>query len=467
MLRNLVGDRPFYKRLFSLMIPIMIQNGITNLVNMLDNIMIGAVGTAEMTGVAVANQLFFVFNLCIFGAVSGAGIYGAQFVGSGDMDNVRNTFRFKLLFSTLIASLGIGLFLTFGENLLSAYMKGEQGVTDPVATLNFAKDYLLIMLIGLVPFALTQCYSGTLREAGKPILPMVAGMIAVAVNMSFNYILIFGKFGAPRLGVQGAAIATVMSRFVELIVVSIYSHRRTEEFPFFRKVFRGFRIPKELTQKLLLKALPLMANETLWAAGIALVNQSYSLRSLDAMAANNISQTFWNVFSIAFLAVGNAIAIILGQTLGAGELQKAKSDSYKLVAFSFVISTVVGAVYFLVANFIPYLYNTEQEIRNLATLLMQISAIAMPFDAVAHASYFSLRSGGKMLITIIFDSGFMWCVNVLLAFILSRFTTVSFPVMFAIIQSITLLKAVGGILLLRSDFWVKNITQNERSERGF
>jgi len=462
MVKRLVGDKAFYGRLFSLMIPIMIQNGITNLVNMLDNIMIGAVGTAEMTGVAVANQLFFVFNLCIFGAVSGAGIFGAQFVGSGDEENVRNTVRFKLLFSFLITLLGIGIFLTFGENLLSAYMQGEQGVTDPVATLGFAKGYMLIMLIGLVPFALTQCYSSTLREAGKPILPMVAGLIAVVVNLCLNYVLIFGKFGAPRLGVNGAAIATVTSRFTELFIVSIYSHRRVKQFPFFGGVFRHFRIPGALTKKLLLKALPLMANETLWAAGIAMVNQCYSLRNLDAMAATNISQTFWNVFSIAFLAVGNAIAIILGQMLGAGELKEAKAASYKLVAFSFAVSTAVGAVYLLAAEFIPYLYNTEQEIRDLATLLMQISAIAMPFDALAHASYFSLRSGGKMFVTILFDSVFMWCVNVLLAFILSRFTTISFPLMFAIIQAITVVKAVLGILLLRSDFWVKNITEETK-----
>lgn len=462
MVKHLIGDRAFYRRLFSLMIPIMIQNGITNLVNMLDNIMIGAVGTAQMTGVAVANQLFFVFTLCIFGVVSGAGIYGAQFVGCGDTVNVRNTFRFKLLFSTLITLLGIGVFLTLGETLISAYMKGEQGVTDPVATLNYAKGYMLVMLVGLVPFALTQCYSSTLREAGKPVLPMVAGLVAVLVNLCLNYVLIFGKFGAPKLGVNGAAVATVTSRFVELAIVAVYSHRRTEQFPFFKAVFRGFGIPLTLVKKLLLKALPLMANETMWAAGIAVINQCYSLRSLDAMAACNISQTFWNVFSIAFLAVGNAIAIILGQMLGAGELKEAKAASYKLVTFSFGISVLVGSVYLLAARFIPYIYNTEQEIRDLATLLMSITAIIMPFDALAHASYFSLRSGGKMFVTILFDSVFTWCVNVLLAFILSRFTTISFPWMFVVIQSITILKGFLGILLLRSDFWVKNITEETK-----
>jgi putative MATE family efflux protein len=358
---------------------------------------------------------------------------------------------------------GAILLFTFnGERLIGLYLH-EDGNADKIAqTLLHSMRYLRMMLWGLPAFGLTQVYASTLRETGETALPMRAGIIAVFVNLVFNWILIFGHLGLPALGVEGAAIATVLSRFVELIVVSIYSHRRVKEFPFFGGVFRGFRIPKDLTKKLLQKALPLMANETLWAAGIAMVNQSYSLRSLDAMAANNISQTFWNVFSIAFLAVGNAIAIILGQMLGAGQLKEAKASSYKLVAFSFAISTLVGAVYFLAAQYIPYLYNTEQEIRDLATLLMQIAAIAMPFDALAHASYFSLRSGGKMFVTVLFDSVFMWCVNVLLAFILSRFTTVSFPAMFAIIQAITLVKAVLGILLLRSDFWVKNITENTK-----
>jgi len=443
------------------MIPIMIQNGITNFVNMLDNIMIGAVGTAQMTGVGITNQLLFIFNLCIFGAVSGAGIFGAQFFGNGDHEGVRRTYRFKLLFCLFLSAVGIAIFYFGGDTLLEMYMKGEEGVTDMATTLSCAKDYLMIMLIGLVPYAIVQCYASTLREGGYPSLPMYAGVAAVVINLAFNYILIFGKFGAPVMGVKGAAIATVISRFAELLIVVIATHINTKKYSFMRGVYRSLYVPPKLALQLFIKGLPMMLNETVWAAGVAVVNQCYSVYSLDSVAAVNISQTFWNIFAIAYLAVGSAVGVILGQMLGAGDLEGAKRDSYKMITFSFIVAFIMGAVYFLVAEFIPYAYNTEDEIRSLATQLMRITAIAMPLEAITHASYFILRSGGKMLTTFIFDSGFMWCVNVLTAFTVSNFTDVPFITLFALIQGLTLLKAVFGTFLVKRGAWVKNIITNE------
>ena len=457
MLRSLIGNKAFYRRLFRLMLPIMVQNGITNFVNMLDNIMIGAVGTAQMTGVALSNQLIFVFNLCIFGAVSGAGIFATQFFGSEDYDGVRNTFRFKLLFCGAITLVGVALLTFWGEPLLQLYMQGEQGVTDAATTMHYAKSYLGIMLIGLIPFTAVQCYASTLRESANPTPPMVAGVVAVLVNLVFNYILIFGKFGAPALGVNGAAIATVLSRFVELGVLIVWTHATTQ-FPFMKGVYKTLRVPGKLAGQLFIKGLPLMVNETLWASGIAVVNQCYSTRGLDAVAAGNISQTFWNVFAIAYMAVGNAIGILVGQMLGAGKLKEAKDASYKMIAFGFVIAVCVGIIYSFCAEFIPLVYNTEPEIRHLATRLMQITAIAMPFEALTHASYFTLRSGGKMAITLVFDSGFMWCVNVLLAVVLSRFTTISFIWLFTAIQMTAIVKSMFGLYLVKRGSWVRNIT---------
>lgn len=458
MLQSLIGDRVFYRRIFRLMLPIMVQNGITNFVNMLDNIMIGAVGTAQMTGVALTNQLIFVFNLCIFGAVSGAGIFATQFFGSGDHEGVRHTFRFKLLFCGLITAFGIALLALQGEPLLRLYMQGDGGVTDAVQTLHHAKGYLAIMLFGLLPFTAVQCYASTLRESGNPTPPMIAGVIAVLVNLAGNYILIFGKFGAPALGVNGAAIATVLSRFVELAVLAVWAHGDRKTFPFMQGVYKSLYIPRNLAGQLFIKGLPLMVNETLWASGIAIVNQCYSTRGLDGVAANNISQTFWNVFAIAYMAVGNAIGILIGQMLGGGKLKEAKDSANKMIAFSFVIAVAVGIIYSIFAEFIPMVYNTEPEIRHLATRLMQITAIVMPFEALTHASYFTLRSGGKMAITLVFDSGFMWCINVLLAVVLSRFTSIPFIWLFTVIQMTTILKSVFGILLVRRGDWVRNIT---------
>lgn len=458
MLQSLIGDRVFYRRIFRLMLPIMVQNGITNFVNMLDNIMIGAVGTAQMTGVALTNQLIFVFNLCIFGAVSGAGIFATQFFGSGDHEGVRHTFRFKLLFCGLITAFGIALLALQGEPLLRLYMQGDGGVTDAVQTLHHAKGYLAIMLFGLIPFTAVQCYASTLRESGNPTPPMIAGVIAVLVNLAGNYILIFGKFGAPALGVNGAAIATVLSRFVELAVLAVWAHGDRKTFPFMQGVYKSLYIPRKLVGQLFIKGLPLMVNETLWASGIAIVNQCYSTRGLDGVAANNISQTFWNVFAIAYMAVGNAIGILIGQMLGGGKLKEAKDSANKMIAFSFVIAVAVGIIYSIFAEFIPMVYNTEPEIRHLATRLMQITAIVMPFEALTHASYFTLRSGGKMAITLVFDSGFMWCINVLLAVVLSRFTSIPFIWLFTMIQMTTIIKSVFGILLVRRGDWVRNIT---------
>ena len=461
MWHKLIGDRAFYKRLFALMLPIMLQNGITNFVNMLDNIMIGSVGTAQMTGVAVTNQLLFVFNLCIFGVVSGAGIFGAQFFGSGDHNGVRHTIRFKLIAGILLTAFGIALFIFGGNTLLQLYMQGEQSLTDTAETMRHATDYLHIMLLGLVPYAITQCYSSTLREAGRPTPPMVAGTIAVCLNLLFNYLLIFGKCGFPALGVKGAAIATVLSRFLEIAILASWTHSHTQEFPFLPRVYRSLYVPGKLVRQLLAKGLPLMLNETLWAAGIAAVTQCYSLRGLDAIAACNISQTFWNVFSIAYMAVGVAISIIVGQLLGANQLEEAKASSYKLLTISFVLALVVGLLYGICAEFIPLAYNTTDDVRHLATRMMQITALAMPFDALAHSAYFTLRSGGKIMITFVFDCGCMWTVNFVLAFCLSHYTSLPILAIFAVIQAIAIIKAIAGVLLVKNGFWVKNIVSKE------
>ena len=223
--KKYIGNAAFYKMALAVAIPIMIQNGITNFVSLLDNIMVGRVGTEQMTGVAIVNQLIFVFNLAIFGAVSGAGIFGAQYYGKGDWDGVRQTFRFKLLVCTALTVLGAGIFLLFGEDLILLYLKGDGSPEQIAASLGYAKEYLLIMLVGFIPFTLSQCYSGTLRETGQTVVPMVAGVVSVVVNLCFNTLLIFGYLGFPRLGASGAAIATVIARFVEAGVVMLWAHR--------------------------------------------------------------------------------------------------------------------------------------------------------------------------------------------------------------------------------------------------
>ena len=461
MFKKLIGSKQFYKNVLTLMIPIMIQNGITNFVNMLDNVMVGRIGTVEMNGVAVANQLIFVFNLCIFGAVSGAGIFSAQYHGSGDREGVRDTFRFKVVSCLLLTLLGIGVFLGFGNTLSGLYLRGEGDPAEAAAALAFSRQYMLVMLIGLIPYTIVQCYSSTLRETGKAKIPMYAGLLAVSVNLCLNYVLIFGHFGAPKLGVVGAAIATVTSRFVELAFIAGWTDKHKSENPFIIGAFASLRVPKKLTKEIILRGLPLMLNETMWAMGMAFLNQCYSSRSLNVVGANNISSTFWNVFSVAFMAVGAAIGIILGQVLGAGKKEEARDTSWKLIAFSVTVSVVVGVVYFFAAEFIPQFYNTTDEIRLLATRIMQITAICMPLDAFANACYFTLRSGGQVMITILFDSCFVWVINIPVVLVLTYLTAMPILPLYAISQCLPLLKCCLGFVFVKKGIWIKNIVSEQ------
>ena len=221
MFHRYIGDRAFYRRVLGVAVPIIIQNGITNFVSLLDNIMVGQVGTIPMSGVSIVNVLLTVFNLCIFGATSGAGIFTAQFRGSGNNEGIRHTFRFKILICLLLTAAGLGIFLLGGDALIGLYLTGQGDASTASDALGYGMSYLMVMLWGFLPFALTNAYSSTLRETGETMVPMIGGVAAVLVNLGLNYVLIFGHFGAPRMGVEGAAVATVISRYVEFAIVVI------------------------------------------------------------------------------------------------------------------------------------------------------------------------------------------------------------------------------------------------------
>ena len=224
MVKFIKSGLPYFRRMLTVAVPIMIQSGVTNFVSMLDNIMVGQVGTLQMSGVSIVNQLMIVFNLCIFGAMSGAGIFTAQFYGKKDSAGVKNTMQYKLIFAFLLTAVGIAAFVTKGDDLIGAYLQGEAAEGERELVASYAAEYLEIMLIGLLPFALSQAYASTLRETSDRVVPMISTVAAVLINFALNYILIFGHLGAPELGINGAAIATVISRFAELGILVVWAH---------------------------------------------------------------------------------------------------------------------------------------------------------------------------------------------------------------------------------------------------
>ena len=459
MLKRYIGDRAFYRRVLGIAIPIMIQNGITNFVNLLDNIMVGQIGTIPMSGVSIVNGLIFVFNLCIFGASSGAGIFTAQFHGSGDNEGIRHTFRFKFMTCILLSLVGAAVFLTAGEGLIGLYLTGDGDAATAAEVLTYGLEYLSVMIWGFLPFALCNAYASTLRETGQATVPMVAGVVAVLVNLVLNYVLIFGHFGAPELGVEGAAIATVISRYVELLIVVCWIHLHTKICVFIQGAYHSLYIPVSLLKKIAIKGMPLLLNEALWSGGMAFLNQCYSTCGLEVVPAMNISSTVFNLASVAFLSGGNAVGILMGQMLGAGNtVEYIRSSNRKLITANVFVGGAFGILLAAVSEVFPMIYNTTESVRQTASWLICICAATMPIHSYLNATYFTLRSGGKTLITFVFDSGYVWCCMIPVAFLLSRFTDMPILPLYALVQSLDLLKCALGAYMLKKGSWIQNLT---------
>ena len=458
--RKYFGDAAFYKMAMLVAVPIMIQNGITNFVGLLDNIMVGSVGTLQMSGVGIANQLLMVFNLTIFGAISGAGIFGAQFYGKGDTNGVRNAFRFKLMIGAFILLVGVLVFTMLDEPLIRVYLTGEGDAADIEATMGYAKEYLHIILFSLVPFVLAQCYSGTLRECGQTVVPMVAGIVSVCVNLCFNALLIYGLLGFPALGSRGAALATMIARYVEAAIVIVWTHRHSLENRFIIGAYRHFGIPSGLGINILKKTVPLMTNEMLWSGGMAMLTAVYSMHGLNVVSAMTISSTLSNVFNVAFIAMGSAVGIIVGQLLGAGKVEEAVDTDRKLIVFAVLICFVIGGAVAVLAPYFPLLYQATEEVSYLASQFIMISALCMPICSMANACYFTLRSGGKTIITFLFDSCFVCLITLPLAYLLTKCTGITIIPLYAICTFIEIFKCIIGYIMIKRGVWIHNIVND-------
>ncbi len=459
-----IGDAAFYKTVMIVIMPIMVQQGITTFVNMLDNIMVGRVGTLPMSGVSISNQLMMIFQLAVFGANNAAGIFGAQFYGKQDRKGVRDCFHFKIMATFLLVGIGILILTVFGNDLISLYLNSEANTAEEIAlTLGYARQYMMIMLIGLPLFTLSQAFSTSIRETGETVIPMISGMIAVFVNLVGNYVLIFGHFGFPRLGIAGAAIATVISRAVELGLTILLARRNKGQFWFLEDGLKDFGVPLSLVKDIVIRGIPLIVNEVLWSVGLAAITQCYSTRGLNAVAAVNINNTIQHVFALTNMATGNAIAILVGQKLGANEIEEAVDTDRKLIVFAAFLAVIMGALLFVSAPVFPRFYNTSAEVKETAQTLLRITGILMVVGTLYNSSYYTLRSGGRTFITFLFDGVYTCCVTLPVAYLLTRMTDLGIVMVYLAVQGADILKVILGLTLVHKQVWVRNLVKEERT----
>ncbi len=456
-----VGDGPFYRMVFTVALPIMIQNFITNFVSLLDNIMVGSLGTEQFTGVAIVNQILFIYNLTVFGVVSGIGIFTAQFYGQGDREGLRHTLRFKLISVTAVSVLAFALFSLFGDTLISLFLHQGDYEGDLALTFSFARQYLDVMLWQIPFFMLIQCFSSTMRETGSTVPPMVAGLVAVAVNFIGNLILIFGLLGAPALGVVGAAIATLASRVVEVGFLILYLFLNRVRFPYVKGLLAFEKPPRGLIPAVFAKGTPLMLNECFWSMGMSLLSVCYSLHGVDVVAAYSITSTVTNLLNISFMALGISTGIIIGNKLGENRFEEAYDIQRKLMAFSILVSIVVGLAAFGFSGLIVQLFKTGDTSRSLAAYFLRVASVFLPVHAIVNNAYFTLRSGGRTFVTFLFDSLFVCLVQVPLAFAVTLLCRLDIHAVYPIVLASDLLKVVIGLTLIKKKIWLNNIVTED------
>ncbi len=456
---SLIGNKAFYRRVLVIALPIILQNLITNFVSLLDNVMVGQLSTAQISAVTIVNNnLLFILNICMYGGAAGAGIFTTQFYGSADQEGIRHTVRFKMLVCIAITVLGAAVCILWSDPLIGLYLQGEGDSVLREETLFYGRQYLLLMLLGILPFAVTNAYASTLRECGHPMVPMVAGMLAMGVNLVGNYILIFGHFGAPKMGVAGAAAATVLSRYVEAVIVVAWTHGNPEKNPYAKGLYRSFRIPATLLRSIVVKGMPLLINEAAYTVGMAFLNQCYSRCGLDVVPALSISTTIYNLTAVVFRSLGNTVGIIMGRMMGAGSDSKSVyEENKKLLALCVASGVLCGALTACLSGTFPMLFNTTDSVRQLAAGLIIISAITMPLQAYIFPVYFTLRAGGKTVITFLFDSGAIWLLMIPVAFILSRVNGFSILLIFGICNMIDLVKCLIGYYFIKRRDWIQNL----------
>ena len=460
-MRKFIGSKSFYKEVIAIILPIMIQQGITTFVGLLDNVMVGQLNGDAISGVAIANQIMFIVNICFIGGLAGPGIFVSQYFGAKDENSLKEAFRVKVILTIFVTIVSMSLLIVFKEPLIRAFAKSDSGASGVYneRVIKYGVDYLSILIFSLPIFGVIQLFASTFREIKETKVPMFAGIVAVVVNMTFNAVLIFGYLGFPKLEVRGAAIATVIARVFELGVLLYIAYSR--KMVFTQDIYKKFKISKQRFKTILKKTIPLLTNELLWSSSTTIILFAYSQRGTSVVEAFTISNTVANLFFIIFGALATGISVMVGNELGANQIELAKDNAYKLLFFALVTCLSFGVILAVIAPFAPLLYNVSAAVRWQATQFMWVVAALMWVFAFNAGIFFILRAGGMVIITFVFDALFAWVIAVPIALILSIYTDIPILLVYAIVEGVSLFKALFGIHLIKDGKWARNLATHE------
>lgn len=446
----------FLKNLFIVSLPIIIQELLANLSALIDTLMVGrleGVANASVSGVYIATQILFIVNLMIYGSIEGGSVFFSQFFGIKDKEGMRNSFGFKLIASTLLSTIATIILLIFGRNFVEIF-------TSKKEVINIALGYINIVAFSVIPFAIATTISSTLREYHKGLSPLIITLVAVIFNIIINYICIFGKLGIPRLEGVGAAIGTLVERYVRLILLIIVLLKN--KYPFTKKLLDTFKMDKTLLKRMIIKSIPLLFNELLWSFSQTLLVFFFNEKDSIATTVLPMAQTIFNLIFVILLGLGNAYSILLANTIGQNDFKKAQKEAYITVIITTIVCFFLGTVLFISSNLITSLYSeVDLETRTLATKFIKFCAFYMLINGINTNIFFLLRAGGKTGIVLFFDAFYGYIISLPFAALICYSTNLNLLQMYGLVYGLDVIKFIIGFILIISKKWCKNLTNYE------
>lgn len=450
--KSLIRDRRFWGTLITLSLPVAFQNLINTMLNAIDSVMIGTLGSVEIAAVGFANQIFLVLSTMLFGICTGCGIFISQFYGKGDKENIKKTVALNIIGAVFASLIFTVLALSRPEALLHLF-------TNDIAVIEQGCRYMRVIALSYIPMAISLSFAFALRAVGKQNIPLAVTILCLFINAGSNYILIFGKLGAPAMGVAGAALGTLIARGTELICILGYSYGKTELLRV--KLVHCTSITKAFLIKFLKITLPVIGNETMWSIGTAAYSAVFGRLSTDAAAAINIAKVLENMMLVFFQGLGNGAGIMIGRKIGEG-----KNEDASRYANAFSVCVPFGGILFTAAMILirPWflmLYHVDSSIIATTNRLILIAALFIPFRAINYVQIVgTLRSGGDTVVCLLLDTLGIWLVSLPLTFITGILLHLNVEIVYACSLFEEFLKAFFVLWRLHSGKWMKNLVRD-------
>ena len=445
-------ERNFYKLILSIALPIAIQNLITFSVSLIDTMMLGALGEVQLSAASIGNNLFFILTVLIFGLAGGSNILISQYWGKGDVNTIHKILSIMYRACIIIVAVFVAIATILPEEFMRIY-------TSDIRVIEEGAIYLRIISIGYIFYALTNATIMMLRSVKTVKISLVVYSVSLMVNAIFNYIFIFGKFGVPALGVKGAAIATVMARIVEFLIVIIFMVKYENKICL--RVKHLLKVDKIILKDFMVNCTPVLFNEFLWSTGSTMISIIIGRLGTETVAANSISNVVFQFVTVFIFRLSNATAVIIGNTIGEGKNEKAKEYSRTVGVLSILMGIMAGVVILLIRPIVVDFYNVSQTTKDIAIQIMNSMSIIVIFQSFGITLMMGvLRGGGDAKFVLVNDIIFLWLVAIPCGFLTAFVLKWPIAAVFFVVKSDEIIKSIIATIRVLSGKWVRNVTRD-------